>query len=256
MSDGEPAYLVPAVDKALRILELLSVDGREMGIVEIATATGWHKSTVQKLLVTLNHHGVVERDERTKRYSLGLALAELGRAALNKFDIRRTAKPVLQALVDLGGETATLAVLQGNRVVMIDKREPLIQIRVSPFIGTRYPATETSLGKALLAWLPEQQREALCRSAGLAARTPKSITDPALFREDLAATRERGYAEDIEEFQEGVSGVAAPIFSPSGQVVASLSVVGPTFRMSKSRMKKLGKLCQEQASELAGRLVP
>lgn len=223
-------------------------------IVEIATATGWHKSTVQKLLVTPNHQGVVERDERTKRCSLGLALAESDQAALNKFDIHRVAKPVLQALVDLSGGTTTLAVLQGDRVVMIDKRELLIQIRVSPFIGTRYPATETAHGKALLAWLPEQQREALCRSAGLAARTPKSITDPAVFREDLAATRKREYAEECDEFHEGVSGVFAPVFSPGGQVVASLSVVGPTFRMSKNRMKTVGKKCVEQALELASHL--
>jgi IclR family KDG regulon transcriptional repressor len=250
----EPGYLVPAVDKAVRILEVMRADGRELSIVEIARATGWHKSSVQKLLITLNHHGIVERDEQTKRYSLGLALAELGRAALNKFDIRRIAKPILQELVDFSGETAVLGVLQGSNFVMIDKREPLVQIRVSPFLGMRHPATATSHGKALLAWLPEAKQEELIQLSGLPARTPKSITDPGRYREDLAETRRRGYAEEYDEFQEGVSGVAAPVFNPAGQVVATLSIVGPTFRMSQERMQAAGQKCSELAAELSQRL--
>ncbi|MHB8765494.1 MAG: IclR family transcriptional regulator [Deferrisomatales bacterium] len=249
-----PAYLVPAVDRALRILELLKTGGRELGVVEIAAATGWNKSTVQKLLVTLLHHGIVERDERTKRFSLGLALAEYGRAALNKFDIRRAARPFLDELVELSGETAVLGLRQGSTLVMIDKREPPAQIRVSPFLGQAHPATATAHGKALLAWLPEPEREGLCRAAGLPARTPRSITDPALFRADLAATRERGYAEEYDEYQEGVSGVAAPVFGPGGQVLATLSVVGPTFRMSPERMREFGLRCVEKAAELGRRV--
>lgn len=253
---GVPAYLVPAVDRALRILELLRVEGREMGVVEIAQASGWHKSTVQKLLVTLNHHGVVARDPLTKRYSLGMALAELGRVALNKFDMRHLARPVLHELMERSGETAVLGVLEGDRLIMIDKQEPHTQMRVSPFLGTPYPATTTSHGKALLAWLPEDRRTALCRAAGLPALTPRSITDPLLFERDLEATRERGYAEEFDEFQEGVSGVAAPVFRPGGQVVATLSIVGPTSRMTKDKMKQSGELCVERATKLGASLAP
>lgn len=249
-----PAYLVPAVDRALRILELLREEGREMGVVEVATATGWHKSTVQKILVTLNHHGVVERNPQTRRYSLGMALAEFGRAVLNQFDIRPVAKPILRELMEASGETAVLGVLREDRVVMIDKSEPHTQMRVSPFLGVRYPATETAHGKALLAWLPEQRQRELCETAGLAARTPKSIIDLAGFLKDLAATRRRGYAEEYDEFQEGVSGVAAPVFARDGRVVGTLSVVGPSSRMSRTKMKQSGRLCVERAAELGGRL--
>lgn len=252
---GSP-YLVPAVDRALCLLALLRVSSREMGLVELAKATGWNKSSVQKLLVTLLHHGIVERDERTKRYSLGLALAEYGRAALDKFDLRRVAKPLLQALVDVSGETAVLGVRQGDKVVMIDKKEPLVQIRVSPFIGTRYPITETAHGKALLAWLPDTERDQLVRAAGLAARTSKSITETVAYAQDLERTRKRGYAEDSDEFQAGVSGVAAPVFTPTGQVVATLSLAAPTFRVSPERLADFGRQCGEQARELGRRLGP
>ena len=106
-SDGlpaRPAYLVPAVDRALRILELLKMEGREMTLMEIAKATGWHKSSVHKLLVTMNHHGVLERDPLTRRYYIGITMAEYGRIALNNLDIRVTAKPFLKELMDYSNE--------------------------------------------------------------------------------------------------------------------------------------------------------
>ena len=114
---GKSIYLVPAVDKALDILALLRTDGREMNLAEISKATGSHKSSVQRLMTTLSHHGFVKRDEMTKRYALGIALAEYGRIALNNLDIRQLAKPFLQALVDYSGETAVLAILNDTKMV-------------------------------------------------------------------------------------------------------------------------------------------
>jgi IclR family KDG regulon transcriptional repressor len=251
---GRSVYLVPAVDKALRIMALLKTEGREMTLAEIARATGWHKSSIQKLLVTLNHHGVLERDEMTKRYSLGITLAEYGRVALNKLDIRIAAKPFLKELADYSSETAVLAILNGTKMVMIDKKEPILQIRASPFIGTRFPATATSNGKALLAWLPEDRVNEIILIEGLHASTARSITESEVYKADLAETRRRGYAIDREEFQEGVSGVSAPVFHPKGQVIATLSLVGPEFRMTESKIQGYGEKCVELAAQLSARL--
>jgi IclR family transcriptional regulator, KDG regulon repressor len=247
-------YLVPAVDKALEILALLRSDRCEMNLAEISKATGSHKSSVQRLMTTLCHRGFVKRDEMTKRYSLGIALAEYGRIALNNLDIRQMARPYLQALVDYSGETAVLAILNETKMVMVDKREPLIQIRASPFIGMRFPATATSNGKALLAWLPENRVAEIMQIEGLPASTKNSIIDPVVYRADLAATRLRGYATDHEEFQEGVSGVSSPIFSPNGQVIATLSLAAPAFRMTESSFRKYGKKCVEFAAQLSTQL--
>ncbi len=252
---NEPfVYLVPAVDKAFQILEVLKSELREMTISEIARATGLHKSSVQKLLVTLSHHGVVERDPLSLRYSLGITLAEYGRRALDNLDIRRKAKPFLDLLVEYSGETAVLAILNGNKMVMVDKKEPLIPIRVSPFIGMRFPATATSNGKVLLAWLPESEVDAIIKKEGLPAQTKNSITDRVAYRTELSATRERGYALDFGEWDEGGSGVSAPIFSPKGQVVATLSIVGPSFRMTKSKMRDYGMKCIEICNRLTAQL--
>jgi DNA-binding IclR family transcriptional regulator len=251
---GKSVYLVPAVEKALEILALLRKEGRELNLTEISKAIGSHKSSVQRLMITLSHHGFVTRDEMTKRYSLGITLAEYGRVALNNLDIRQLAKPFLQALVDYSGETAVLAIMNDTKMVMVDKREPLLQIRASPFLGTRFPATATSNGKALLAWLPEDRVAEIIQIEGLPAKTRNSIVKPVAYREDLAATRKRGYAIDREEFQEGVSGVSAPVFSPKGLVIATLSLAGPAFRMTEENLRKYGEKCVELASQLSVQL--
>ena len=250
----QSVYLVPAVDKAIQILELLKSERREMTISEIARASGVHKSSVQKLLVTLAEHGVVERDPLSLRYSLGITLAEYGRIALDNLDIRRKAKPFLNALSEYSGETAVLAVLNGTKMVMVDKKEPLVPIRASPFIGMRFPATATSNGKVLLAWLPESRVDEIIKGEGLPAQTKNSITDPVAFRAELALTRERGYASDFGEWNEGGSGVSSPVFSRKGQVIATLSIVGPSFRMTKSKVREFGTKCIEMSSQLSAQL--
>jgi DNA-binding IclR family transcriptional regulator len=251
---GKRVYLVPAVDKALEILALVKTSGHEMSLAEIAKTTGWHKSSVQRMLTTLCYHKFLQRDEATKRYSLGIALADYGRIALDNLDIRQLAKPFLQQLVDYSGETAVLALLNDTKMVMVDKREPISHLRASPFIGTRFPATATSNGKALLAWLPEERVSEILQIEGLPSSTKRSITKPGPYRADLAVVRERGYATDREEFQEGVSGVSAPIFTPKGQVIATVSLVGPAFRMTEESIRDYGEKCVEVAAQISTKL--
>jgi len=252
--DRTRAYIVPAVDRAVRILSLLKAEGSEMTIAEIAGATGWHKSSVHKLLVTLNYHGLLDRDAVTKKYSLGIALAEYGRIALNRSDILHAAKSFLKALVDYSGETAALSVLRGTKMIIVDTEESPTQLRVAPTIGMRSPATTTSNGKAVLAYLPEDQADEILRAEGLPAMTAKSITKLGAFRVDLAATRERGYAIDNEEYQQGLVGVSAPVFDSRRQAMGALSVVGPAFRMTKDKIRQYGKKCAEMTSELSAML--
>lgn len=251
---NERVYIVPAVDRAARILSLLRTEGREMTMAEIADATGWHRSSVHKLLVTLSYHGLLDRDVITKKYSLGLALSEYGRIALNSLDIRYVAKPFLKTLVKYSGETAGLSVLRGTQMIFVDIEEPQIQIRVSLFVGMRSPVTTTSNGKAVLAWLPESQVDEIVKIEGLHATTKKSIIKLAAFRAELAATRERGYATDYEEYEEGVAGVSAPVFDSRGQAMGAICVAMPTFRMKKDKIRRYGKKCTELASQLSSLL--
>jgi len=248
------AYIVPAVDRAARILSLLRTEGREMTIAEIADATGWHKSSVHKLMVTLNYHGLLDRDAITKRYSLGVALSEYGRIALNGLDVRHAAKPILRTLVEYSGETAALYILRGSQMTLVDVEESPTQVRVSLNIGMRSPATTTSNGKAVLAYLPDDRVAEIMKIEGLPAMTRKSITRPSAYRVDLAATRERGYATDYEEYQEGIAGISAPVFDSRKQVIGALSIAGPAFRMSKDKIRNYGKRCADMAAQLSSML--
>jgi DNA-binding IclR family transcriptional regulator len=229
---------------------LLGTRTREMTLAEIASATGYHNSSVHKILVTLCHQGFLDRDETTKRYSLGIALVRCGQAALDNLHIKHSAKSILRELADYSGETANLAVLSGTKIVIVDVMESPVELRVSPPIGTMDSVINKSNGKAVLAWLPESLVNTIIKREGLPARTKRSITNVKLYRKELAAVRKQGYAADFEEFQEGISAVSAPVFNAEGQVVATLSIVGPAFRMTKGKMELYGQRCAKAAAQL------
>jgi DNA-binding IclR family transcriptional regulator len=243
-------YTVPAVDRAARILLMLTSGTREMTLAEIAAATGYHKSSVHKILMTLSHHGFLNRNESSKRYSLGIALARCGQAALDNLNVNRSAKSVLKDLSDFSGETANLAVLSGSKMVIVEAVEPLVELRVSPPIGTTDSVINKSNGKAVLAWMPEDLVGTIIKREGLPANTRHSITDAKAYRKELESVRAAGYAMDFEEFQDGISAVSAPIFDDEGHAVATLSIVGPAFRMTKEKMQRFGQKCAKAAAHL------
>ncbi len=249
--DENYEYIVPAVDRAARILMLLRQESRDMTIAEITEATGWHKSSVHKLLVTLTHHGLLDRNEATKRYSLGMVLIGYGQFVLNNLDIAYAAKSFLKELADFSGETANYSVLRGKRVVVVDSIESRLELRVVPPVGTTDSLTAKSTGKAILAFLPEKQADKIIQADGLGAFTKNSITDPKAFHKELAAIRKQGFATDFEEFRDGISAVSAPVFSATGQVKGGLTLVAPAFRMTKNKAMLYGKKCAQAAAQLS-----
>ena len=244
-------YMVPAVDRAARILIMLSTNTQGMSLAEIAAATGWHKSSIHKILVTLEHHGFLDRDEATKRYSLGIELVKCGQSVLNNLHVSQSVKSYLRELADYSGETANLAILRGTKMVIVDVVQSPVELRVSPPIGTMDPVTAKSNGKAVLAFLPPARANEIIRMDGLPAKTRNSITKVKLYQNELAAVRERGYAIDTEEFQEGINAVSAPIFNSERQVMGTLSIIGPAFRMTKEKLRLYGRKCAEAAAHLS-----
>ena len=243
-------YNVPAVDRAVRIMVKLATRTREMTMAEIAAETGYHKSSVHKILVTLCHHKFLVRDELTKRYSLGIGLLQCGQAVLDNLNINNSAKSCLKELSDFTGETANLCVLNGIQVVIVDSVEAETAIRVVPPIGTMDSALNKSNGKVVLSHFPENVVKKIIRKEGLQANTKNSITSTKIYLEELAIVREQGYATDFEEFREGISAVSAPIYNSQGKVAGTLSIVGPAFRLTREKASIYGEKCADVAKRL------
>jgi|DewCreStandDraft_1066081.scaffolds.fasta_scaffold00555_19 DNA-binding IclR family transcriptional regulator len=247
-------YRIQVLDRAMAILELLWQQGRELNAQQISAHIGVNKSTVRRLLKALAYHRLLEEDERTGQYRLGMKLFELGSSVVARLDIRARARPYLERLVLETGETAHLCILDRGEVLYLDKHEPMRTMRIPSEVGRRNPAYCTAVGKALLAYLPEEELEELVRRQGLRAYTPRTITTLAELKQELARVRERGYAVDDEEFEEGLKCIGAPVRDYSGRVVASISIAGPAFRLTEEKIPILAQSVMAVARELSEEL--
>ncbi len=225
--------LVPAVDRTARILMAFRSAQEELGVSELSKALGINKSTVHKIVLTLCHHGFLERNESSKRYRLGSALFDLGNIVLDGIDLRTVARPLLRNLVTVTGQTAILGVVDGDRVVIIDREESPDPMKITSPIGKRIPACAGSFGKVLLS---PQDTDRLYASKGLPSFTKHSITNLQDLKSEQRKARVQGYAIDDQEYMEGVRAVSAPVFDAGQRVVAAVTVVGFAARMPDDRM--------------------
>ncbi len=241
-----------SVNRALRALELIAEE-RELGVTELGRRLGVHKATASRLVATLAERGLVERDPLTEKYRLGFGLIRLAGAAMASLDLVRTARPILEDLADRTRETVNLGVLSGDAVVYIDQVTGTRSIVAVSWVGRRTPLHCTSNGKVLLAFLGDKERDRLL-AGPLDNPTPRSVVKPADLRTQLEEVRVRGYAQTMEELEEGLNAVAAPVRRGDGEVVAALSVSGPAFRMRPVDLPRVGRLAMEAASSISRRM--
>lgn len=247
-------YTVKSVDKALLLLEMVSEHPDGIAITELAQEVGMYKSTVHRLLGTMMRRGYIEQDPVTGRYKLGYTVLDLGMKLLSSIDMRREAMPALQELALATNEVVHLALLDRGSVVYIEKVESPNTVRMHSRVGTRVPVHATGLGKAILAFLPKREVQDIVRRYGLPRLTAHTVTDVNQFWASLDETRSTGFAFDIEEHQEGVCCVAAPIFAHDGCAVAAVSVSGPGLRMTRDRMMELVPLVKRAGQRISERL--
>ncbi|MCY7395542.1 MAG: IclR family transcriptional regulator [Nocardioides sp.] len=216
------------MDRALDLLECLAAAPQPLGIVEIAERTGLPQGTVHRLLQTMQARGYVRRSEGRK-YSMGSSAVRLSDAALRS--LARSARPHLVELVSLSGETANLAVLEGDEVVYVAQVSSPHTLRMFAEVGRHVQPHSTAVGKVLLAGLPRDQALAVLGRTGLPWRTPATITDLGAFDRELDLVVGQGWAGDEEEQETGIRCVAVPV-EVGGLVLAALSVSGPADRFA------------------------
>jgi IclR family acetate operon transcriptional repressor len=241
-----------SVTRALRSLELIGEAG-ELGVTELGRRLGVHKATASRLAATLADHGFVERDPATERYRIGFGLMALAGWATSKLDLVRTARPALENLAERTRETVNLGVLAGDSVVYLDQVSGARSIVAVNWVGRRTTLHDTSNGKVLLAFAPEADVDRIL-SAPLERATAHTVCDADALREQLETVRVRGWAQTLEELEEGLNAVAAPIRGADGSVVAALSVSGPAFRLRSVDLPRVAGLVVDAGSAVSQRL--
>lgn len=243
---------VQSVDRALSLLDLLAQSGGGTSLTDLSARAGLNISTCHHLLATLMKAGYVAQVPGRRTYALGARVLHLGQAFMRQVDLPRRAQPVLDRLNAATGEAVQLAVLQGDQVVTVAKSEARQAVRVDAgVIGTSEPPHATATGKAMLAWLPDDQVRRILDANGLRRFTPNTITDRAALIEDMRHVRRNGFAVDREEFQQGVVCVGAAVRDHSGAVIGSLSASAPAFRASEDHLAVMRHAVAQAARELS-----
>jgi DNA-binding IclR family transcriptional regulator len=241
-----------SVRRAISALEEIS-DSGEIGVTELGRRLGVHKATASRLVATLAERGLLERDPVSEKYRLGFGLIRLAGAAMSGLDIVRTAHPVLEELAERTRETVNLGVLASDEVVYIDQVAGMRSIVAVSWVGRRTPLHCTSNGKVLLAAMDPAARASHLLEP-LEAMTPRTITDPAALIRQLDEIARRGYAQTIEELEEGLNAVAAPVRQADGQVAAAVSVSGPAFRMRPIDLPRVARQVMDAADAISKRM--
>ena len=239
-----------SVIRSLMILETVALRSQEpLRLVEIVARTGLPKTTCHRLLNVLADSGLLKSDDQG-RFGPGALLLAMGMNFLNQTDIRSLARPLMEDLTQLTQETCHLGILQFPWVVYVEKVESPLAVRMHSQVGAMNPLHCTGLGKALLAYSSVELINTIC-SLPLASRTEKTITNAAGLKKELGRIRERGYAVDDVENEEGIRCVGAPIFGHDGSLIAAISIAGPAGRVTLRSVDDLGPIVAGAALDIS-----
>lgn len=241
---------IQSVLRATRILRAFSSRKSELGVSELSRLTGLHKTTVYRLLVTLEQESFVRHSPDNDKYKLGPALIQLGRLALDGIDLVKQALPHMRAVVDETDESVMLEIWDEDRALVIASVDGRRLSRVNAGVGSRMPAHSTAGGKVLLAFLPGEEIDRVI-ARGLKRYTQNTITDRESLLIELEKVRARGIAFDCEELDIGTCAISAPIFDHSGRVAAAITVAGPTQRLHVGKEDDIAELVQRAAMSVS-----
>jgi len=253
MATATREYNITSLQRGLRMLQLLGQTDRGLPASEIAKLSGLPVSTVHRFLVNLESGGFLMRDH-AGNYHLGVACVFLGQAAREQLDIRTISLPHLQLLNQRTRETVHLTVRHGLSAVYIEKLDSPQPLRIHSRIGAGVPLYCSAVGKVLLTYMNEAERERLLSQLELRRFTENTVGSLQELQTQLARVRKTGYACDMEEHEPHVRCIAAPVWDHSGVVNASLSVTGPAVRMSTARLREIAPLVCRAGMEISREL--
>ncbi len=244
---------VRSVDRAAALLLALGDSHGEAGVTELARRLGLHKSTASRLLATLEKRGLVEQDEESGKYRLGLVMIRLAGHAERALDLRSIAMPELDRLARSTRETTGIGIVEGDKLLTVAQVDGPNLSAMSDWTGRGVPLHSVAAGKVLLSALPEREIMRLVRR-GLDQRTDRTITALEPLLEELARVRRRGFATAFGEYDASLNAIAAPVYDVRGQVVAALGVWGSSSRITPARVPELVQAARTAAASVSVRL--
>ncbi|HHV39195.1 MAG TPA: IclR family transcriptional regulator [Tepidimicrobium sp.] len=245
---------IASVKKAIEVIEYIAYSDGEVGVTEISKGLNYGVSATYHMLNTLRECNIIEQNERTKKFKLGLKLWQIGLLAYEQNHISIVLKPYLKKLRDLTGETANLTIMDNDQVVYIAQEESNRLVRMFTQTGATEPLHCTAAGKVLLAHKAKEIQELILNRIKLDKYTDKTIVDKKEFVAELNKIRKQGYGFDDEERELGVSCIGAPVFDLSDRAIACISISGPTARFTKENREKWLDIVLQVAEEATGYL--
>jgi IclR family transcriptional regulator, KDG regulon repressor len=247
-------YRIHVIDRAAQILDCFGFDHQELSVSEIGAKTGLHRSTAHRILMALEYNDLIKQNPSTGKYHLGIKLFKLGHQAVSQLNLREICRPFLSRLMNDTKETIHLAVLDDDQVLYLDKVEGPHALRMPSRVGRYIPTYCTSLGKAMLSCLDDQEVKSILRRQTLKPHTENTVKNINQLLADLRSVRKRGYAVDNEEIEIGLRCVGAPLRDYTGGMVGAISVAAPSARLSEKNTPVTGRMIIAIAAEISEQL--
>lgn len=251
--NDQPVAGTQAVRRAVALLKAFDDEHPSWGLSDLARETGLNKTTAFRLLAALESEGLVARAADGESYILGTEIVVMGGRALRANNLRAVARPVLEALAAATREAASLEILVGDEVLVVDEIIGGHLMGGVPSLGSRWPIHAVSTGQALLAFMPPARAEALVPRT-LRPVTDKTITDRAALLAELEAIRGRGYSVADESLEVGLVAIAAPVFDHNGAVVAAVSIAAPKVRVTTERIPDVAERVRAAAARVSAQI--
>ena len=247
-------YRIHVIDRAAQILDCFGFDHQELSVSEIGFKTGLHRSTAHRILMALEYNDLIKQNPSTGKYHLGIKLFKLGHQAVSQLNLREICRPFLSRLMNDAKETIHLAVLDDDQVLYLDKVEGPHALRMPSRVGRYIPTYCTSLGKAMLSCLDDQEVKSILRRQTLKPHTENTAKNINQLLADLRSVRKRGYAVDNEEIEIGLRCVGAPLRDYTGGMVGAISVAAPSARLSEKNTPVIGRMVIAIAAGISEKL--
>lgn len=241
---------VQSVDRVLDIIEVLAVEHNGLGITEISNRVALHKSTAHRLVSTLARRGYIDKTE-SGNYKIGLKLIEAVSCYINSLELQTEARPYLAQITANLGLTSHLGILDGDKVVYLEKMDVISSVKMYSQIGLRIDAYCSSLGKCLLSNYSSKQLTEKMQSTPFIKYTDNTIGSLAELHEEIKKVRLQGWAMDDEEFEMGHRCISAPIFDYRGDIVAAISASGNVNVLTDKRLKEVIEYVKSMAAEIS-----